>query len=101
MRELLMQDTMAAVVHEIELKDGMRACVKNYDGGYVSLEVTNCKMSFGQIYAFMEKLKKKHVLDGYSCKKSSLEEVFNAHATESMYMDLNKRLDRRRTSASF
>lgn len=92
---------MAAIINDIEAFDGMKACVKNYDGGYVRLEVTNCKMSFGKIYAFIEKLKRKHVLNGYSCKKSSLEEVFNAHATESMYMDLNKRLERRRTNASF
>ena len=99
LRELLMQDTMAGIINQIEMK-GMKARVQNYDGAYVVMEVSQCKMSFGQIYAFMESLKLRYNIKEYSCKLSSLEEVFNAHATESMYMDLNQRLERRRTTNS-
>ena len=49
-------------------------------------------MSFGQIYAFMQGIKERHQILEYSCKLSSLEEVFNAHATENMYAALNKRI---------
>lgn len=81
LRELMMQDSMAAIMHEIEAK-GMRSKVKNYDGAYFILEVTNCQMSFGKIYAFIESFAHKHSIREYSCKKSSLEEIFNAHATQ-------------------
>ena len=98
LRELLMQDTMAAIMTEIDAK-GMESRVKNYEGAYFIMEITKCKMSFGQIYAFIESMAAKHMIREYSCKRSSLEEVFNAHATESMYMDLNARLERRRSTA--
>ena len=77
---------------------GMSPRVLNYDGEKVTLLVNNSSMSFGQIYAFMQGLKFRHSIREYSCKRSSLEEVFNGHATESMFADLNKRLERRRTS---
>ena len=55
-------------------------------------------MSFGQIYAFVEGLKSKYnTIKDYSCKLSSLEEVFNAHAAQAMYARLNTRLEKRRT----
>ena len=95
-----MQDTMAIIMFEIERK-GMASSVKNYDGGYFQIEITKCSMSFGQVYAFMESIASKNMIQEYSCKRSSLEEVFNAHATQSMYLELNKRLDRRRSSGSF
>ena len=100
LRELLMQDTMAAIMNEVDAKH-MESRVKNYDGAYFILEITKCKMSFGQIYAFIESIAHKHMISDYSCKRSSLEEVFNAYATESMYFELNKRLERRRSTASF
>lgn len=100
LRELLMQDTMAAILFEVE-KKGMTSSVKNYDGANFIIEITKCKMSFGQIYAFMESIAHKHMIQEYSCKRSSLEEVFNAYATEQMYAELNKRLYRRSTSGSF
>ena len=95
-----MQDTMAALMQEIDSK-GMKSSIKNYDGAYFILELTQCRMSFGEIYAFLESISHKHLIKEYSCKRHSLEEVFNAYATESMYMDLNKRLERRRSTASF
>lgn len=65
------------------------------------LKVTQCKMSFGQIYGFMESLKEVHRIKHYSCKLVSLEQIFNAFATQSMYAGLNARLERRRTSTAF
>lgn len=100
LRELLMQDTMARIMNDFAARS-MAARVLNYDGGTVRFEVTQCTMSFGQIYAFIEGLRERRHINDYSCKLSSLEEVFNAHATESMYMALNARLERRRTSAAF
>ena len=56
------------------------------------------QISFGQIYAFVEGLKSKNsMIKDYSCKLSSLEEVFNAHAAQATYAKLNTRLERRRT----
>ena len=95
--ELLMQDTMASIIGRLEGR-GMNATIKNYDGSYFALEVTKCKMSFGKIYAYLESMKDQYFIKEYSCKLSSLEEIFNAHATESMFMDLNKRIERKRTS---
>ena len=46
LRDLLMQEKMAAIMNHIE-ENGMHAKVKNYDGAYVQIEVTNCNMSFG------------------------------------------------------
>jgi len=74
--------------------------VLNYDGEKVTLLVENSSMSFGKIYAFMQGLKFKHSIREYACKRSSLEEVFNGHATESMFSELNKRLERRRTTSA-
>jgi len=44
--ELLMQEMMAGIITEIELKN-ITATVKNFDGAYFSIELTNCRMSFG------------------------------------------------------
>lgn len=49
------------------------------------------------MYIFMERLKSDHHIKEYSCKHSSLEEVFNTHASQNIYKDLNVRLERRRT----
>lgn len=95
--ELLMQDTMASIISRLEGR-GMTATIKNYDGSYFALEVTKCKMSFGKIYALLESMKDQYFIKEYSCKLSSLEEIFNAHATEAMFMDLNKRIERKRTN---
>jgi len=95
--ELLMQDTMAGIMTHIE-SNGMHSYVKNFDGAYFAIELTKCNMSFGQIYAFMESMKSRHFIKEYSCKLSSLEEIFNSHASESMFMELNKRIDRKRNS---
>ena len=57
-------------------------------------------MTFGKIYAFMESLKSKHFIEEYSCKLMSLEEVFNAHASEAMFFELNKRIERHRTATT-
>ena len=100
LRELLMQDTMASIMNEVDARE-MESRVKNYEGAYFIIEITKCKMSFGQIYAFVESIAHKYMISDYSCRRSSLEEVFNAHATESMYLELNKRLQRRRTTAAF
>ena len=100
LRELLIQESVANVINSIE-RAGMKSYIKNYDGAYVSLEIFNCQKSFGQIYAFMESIRDRHCILDYSCKLSSLEEVFNAHANEAMFMDLNKRIERRRTSISY
>ena len=54
--ELLMQDAIATIMSRIEEK-GMQTFVKSYEGAYFSIEVSKCKYSFGQIYAFMESLK--------------------------------------------
>ena len=97
LRELLIQDTMASVLNDLEQK-GMRAKIQNYDGAYFIMKVTECQMSFGGIYSLIESIKDRYQIKDYSCKMSSLEEVFNAHATESMYMELNRRLERRRSS---
>ena len=99
--ELLMHDSMAMIINYIEnSQSGVKARVMNYDGAYFVLEVTGCRQSFGQIYAFIESIKERCQIKEYSCKLTSLEEVFNAHATEAMYMDLNKRLDHRRSTLS-
>ena len=80
LRELIMQDTMAAIINEIDAK-GMKSSIKNYDGANFVVEITRCQMSFGQIYSFIESISRKHKIEAYSCKRHSLEEVFNAHAT--------------------
>ena len=92
-----MQDSIAAIMSQFELL-GMQTVVKSYDGSYFAIEVTKCEMSFGQIYALIESMKAKYFIKEYSCKLSSLEEIFNAHATESMFMELNKRIERKRAS---
>ena len=61
LRELLMQDTMAVIMFEVDRK-GMTSSVKNYDGANFIIEITKCKMSFGQIYAFMESIAHKHMI---------------------------------------
>ena len=101
LNELLMHDSMALVVNQIEnCQQGVKARVMNYDGAYFVLEVTGCQKSFGQMYAFIESIKDKCQIREYSCKLTSLEEVFNAHASEAMYMDLNRRLEHRRSTLS-
>ena len=95
--ELLMQDTMAMIIAHFE-QNSMKANVKNFDGAYVQMEVTECQFTFGQIYAFVERMKTRFNILEYGCKLSSLEEVFNSHASEAMYMALNKRLEFRRKS---
>lgn len=40
-------------MQEIDSK-GMKSSIKNYDGAYFILELTQCRMSFGEIYAFLE-----------------------------------------------
>lgn len=44
--ELLMQDSIAAIMSQFELL-GMQTVVKSYDGSYFAIEVTKCEMSFG------------------------------------------------------
>ena len=100
LNELLIQESIAGVINSIE-RAGMKSFIKNYDGAYVSIEINNCDMSFGKIYAFMESIRARNSIKDFSCKLSSLEEVFNAHANEAMFMDLNKRIERRRTSLTF
>ena len=90
---------MASVISHIEANQ-MKARVQNYDGANFVLELFDCKLTFGQIYAYMEGIKDQYNIKEYSCKHSSLEEVFNMHATTDMYMELNKRLDRRRSTFS-
>ena len=46
LRELLMQDTIAAIINDIE-EAGMSAQVQKYDGGIINLKITQCSMSFG------------------------------------------------------
>ena len=64
LRELLVQDTIAGVTLEFEEKE-MVAKLQKYDGAYVIIEVTQCDLSFGSMYAFMEQLKKKYHLREY------------------------------------
>jgi len=99
MRELLMQDTMAAIIDDLQ-RAGLKAHVMNYDGGYFSLEVTERRMTFGQIYALIEGMKLRHNIKEYSCKLATLEEIFNSHASQAMFLQLNQRISRRRTSNS-
>ena len=99
LRELLMQDSMATILNHIEISE-IKVRVQKYDGANFILELFECKFTFGQIYAYMEGIKDRFNIKEYSCKQSSLEEIFNSHATMSMYMELNKRLERRRTTSS-
>ncbi len=79
LRELLIQENVAGVINSIE-RAGMKSVINNYNGAYVSIEINNCDMSFGKIYAFMESIRARNCIRDFSCKLSSLEEVFNAHA---------------------
>lgn len=97
LHQLLMQEIMANIIVAIETK-GIKTKLKKFDGSSFALELSKCEMSFGQIYAFMEFLKAQNSIKEYSCKLTSLEEIFNAHANEAMFMGINKRILRRRTS---
>ena len=44
--ELMMQETMAGIIIDIE-KKGIKSHIKTYDGAYFALELTNCDMTFG------------------------------------------------------
>lgn len=97
LRELLIQDSMAGVLNEFA-QQGMQSMIQNFDGAYFVMKVSQCEMTFGGIYSFIESIKERYQIKEYSCKMSSLEEVFNAHATETMFMELNRRLENRRSS---
>ena len=82
LRELLVQEVMVQVIQLFSTEHDLNAKIQNYDGSYVMLRVSKCSMTFGEIYAFMEEVKQRLPLQTYSCKLASLEEVFNAHATD-------------------
>ena len=50
------------------------------------------------MYSLLEELKQKFSIKEYSCNLSTLEQVFNAFATEEAYATINRRLSRRNSS---
>ena len=88
---------MAGVLNLFD-QQGMNGSIQSFDGAYFVVKVSGMRMTYGAIYSFIESVKERFYVKEYSCKLSSLEEVFNAHATETMYMELNQRLNRRRST---
>jgi hypothetical protein len=65
------------------------------DGNYVHIKLAKNDKTFGFMYTLLQDLKNKHPIREYSCNQSTLEQVFNAFATESAYATINRRLSRR------
>ena len=68
------------------------------DGAYVHIKLMRNEKSFGYMYALLQDLKEKFPIKEYSCNQSTLEQVFNAFATEDAYATINRRLTRRTSS---
>ena len=50
------------------------------------------------MFGLLEEMKLKYPIKEYSCQQSTLEQVFNAFATEDNYATLNEKLSRRASS---
>ena len=65
------------------------------DGVYVHLKLLKNTKTFGFMYSLLQDLKMKYPIKEYSCNQSTLEQVFNAFATEDAYAQINNRLSRK------
>lgn len=54
--DLLMQEAMGTIKTRIE-ELGLQAFIKSFNGSHFTIEVDQCKHSFGEMYAFLESIK--------------------------------------------
>ena len=90
-REIALQNCVGNICTSLT-SSASEATIAKMDGVYVHIKLQKNDKSFGYMYTLLEDLKSKYPIKEYSCNQSTLEQVFNAFATQDAYANINKRL---------
>ena len=96
-KDVVLQNTIGAIIEELSNK-ASNANIQQLDGHYVHCRLEKNDKTYGYMFGLLEEMKLKYPIKEYSCQQSTLEQVFNAFATEDNYATLNEKLSRRASS---
>ena len=96
-KEVVFNNTIGCIINELCNK-ASEAFLHQLDGANAQIKLQKNDKTYGFMFGLMEQMKRKYHISEYSCQQSTLEQVFNAFASEDIFSNFNRRLSKRRTS---
>jgi hypothetical protein len=95
MKEIVFKNCIGCIVNHLSAK-ASEASVKRLDGSNALIRLSRNERTYGYMFGLLESIKSRFFIREYSCQLSTLEQVFNAFATEDKYTMINLKYASRR-----